>query len=253
MTLEHASAALRGRSNILVYTGAGISTESGIPDFRGPNGLWTKVDPEDFTIDRYLNSVERRVSGWRMHAKGELWGARSTVAPNVAHLSVTQLWNAGRSVGVITQNVDGLHLEAGLTPDALSEIHGNVRRSVCVGCGASDEIETVLQRVDAGESDPHCLECGGILKSATVMFGQMLPATAVARAAEFADDADAVLVIGSTMSVYPATGFALEPVRRGAPLVIINLGATDHDHVATVKLDMPAGEATRQLVNSLIN
>lgn len=252
MTLQQAAAYLQSKSRILVFTGAGISTESGIPDFRGPDGLWTKVDPEDFTIDRYLSSRERREQGWKMHALGELWGARSTVQPNRAHDAITALWHSGLMIGCITQNVDGLHLEAGLPDEAVSEIHGNVRRSVCVGCGHTDQIETVLVRVDSGEADPACRTCGGILKPATVMFGELLPTDAVEQARQFALGADAVLVVGSTLSVYPAAGFALGPLSRAVPLVIINLGPTDHDFAATVKLDLPAGETTAALVEALI-
>lgn len=243
---------LRDRRRILVYTGAGISTESGIPDFRGPNGLWTKVDPDDFTIDRYLASQQRRIDGWRMHAEGELWGARSKVRPNAAHTAVTRLWRAGLSSGVITQNVDGLHVEAGLTPDAISEIHGNVRRAVCVGCRADQPIEEVLRRVDAGDVDPRCAICGGPLKSSTVMFGEMLPEEQIAKAADFSHTADAVLVIGSTMSVYPAADFPLAVVRKGHPMVILNQGPTDHDGLAAVLVDGPASETATALVESLL-
>ena len=249
---EDATAVLDGCSNILVYTGAGISTESGIPDFRGPDGLWTKVDPDDFTIDRYLSSSQRRVEGWRMHAAGELWGARSQVTPNAAHHSVTELWHAGLVSGVITQNVDGLHLEAGISTDALSEIHGNVRMAVCVQCRNRQPIEQVLTRVDAGEADPCCLKCNGLLKSSTVMFGEMLPEDQIRKATAFADRADAVLVIGSTMSVYPAVDFPLSVARRGAPMVILNQGPTNHDRMAAVVVEGRAGETVPALVRSLL-
>ena len=123
MKLAQAIATLSPHNRILVYTGAGISTESGIPDFRGPNGLWTRVDPDAFTIDRYLSSPQRRVDGWRMHVDGALWGARSNIEPNAAHHAVTRLWSAGLTSGVITQNVDGLHIVAGIPRESISEIH----------------------------------------------------------------------------------------------------------------------------------
>ncbi len=251
MSLARAVATLSPHRRILVYTGAGISTESGIPDFRGPNGLWTRVDPDDFTIDRYLSSRQRRIDGWRMHADGALWGARSNIAPNSAHLAVTKLWSAGLTSGVITQNVDGLHLVAGIPRDAISEIHGDVRRVVCLGCAAEQPIEDVLLRVDVGEEDPPCRRCGGILKPSTVMFGEMLPETEIEKADRFSATADAVLVIGSTMSVYPAADFPMAARRRGAPLVIVNQGPTDHDRSAQVKVDGPAGEVVPEIVEAL--
>ena len=253
MSLEAAVATLAGRRRILVYTGAGISTESGIPDFRGPNGLWTKVDPEDFTIDRYVDVPQRRIEGWRMHADGALWGARSAISPNPAHDAVTRLWQAGLTAGVITQNVDGLHLMSGLPRDAVSEIHGDVRRVVCLGCAAEQPIEPVLQRVDDGETDPSCVECGGILKPSTVMFGELLPQREIVKAQRFSDEADAVLVIGSTLSVYPAADFPLSVRRRGAPMVIVNKGRTDHDGWAQVIVDGLAGEAVPELVAGLLS
>jgi NAD-dependent deacetylase len=247
--LSEAGVILADASRILVFTGAGISTESGIPDFRGPDGLWTKVDPDDFTIVRYRNSRDVRVNGWRMHQRGELWGARSTVSPNTAHTAVTRLWDKGRLSGVVTQNIDGLHQAAGVPDHAVAEVHGNIRKARCMRCGAEWPTETVLQWVDAGDEDPHCPHCLGMVKTTTVMFGEMLPDDQVDRALRFSAQADAVLAIGTTLSVYPAADFALEAVRRGAPLVIVNLGETDHDHRATVKLEMPAGEAVPALVS----
>ncbi len=251
MSIARAVERLAGSHRILVFTGAGISTESGIPDFRGPDGLWTKVDPDDFTIDRYVQSEERRIQGWRMHADGAMWGARSEIDPNPAHLAITDLWNAGLTAGVITQNVDGLHLVAGLPRSAISEIHGDVRRVVCLGCAAEQEIEPVLERVDAGEQDPPCLACGGMLKPATVMFGELLSPTEIAKAERFSRQADAVLVVGSTISVYPAADFPLSVRRRGEPMVIVNQGRTDHDAWADVKIDGLAGEVVPEIVERL--
>ncbi|HEY5686655.1 MAG TPA: Sir2 family NAD-dependent protein deacetylase [Acidimicrobiia bacterium] len=249
--MDRAVESLRRARRILVFTGAGISTESGIPDFRGPNGLWSKVDPDDFTIGRYLAAPEVRIRSWGMHRRGELWGARSRIRPNPAHHAVTALWNEGRCAGVITQNIDGLHLEAGISPGALSEIHGNIRRSHCVGCKASWPTETVLEWVDSGQEDPRCPDCSGIVKTATVMFGELLPDEEIAKAEFFSAAADAVLVIGSTLSVYPAADFAIRVRMTGCPMVIINLGPTDQDHLATVSIDAPAGSAVPELVRAL--
>ncbi len=245
--LDAAHDLLRDKTRILVFTGAGISTESGIPDFRGPDGLWTKVDPDDFTIQRYVTSTEIRRAKWRMQCSAELWGSRSTARPNPGHLAVADLARQGRLAGCVTQNVDGLHHQAGLGPDLLAEVHGHVRTCRCLGCGLVLPTDQVLTRVDGGDDDPHCLECGGLLKTSVVMFGEALPESEVAKAIEFAEVADAVVAVGTTMSVFPATDFALAPVHRGAPLIIVNQGPTEADHLAKVLIDQGAGTALPRL------
>lgn len=247
--LEAARTLLQRCSSILVFTGAGLSTESGIPDFRGPAGLWTRLDPEDFTIHRYRSSSEVRRRGWAMHARGELWGARSNVEPNRGHRAIAALWQAGRMSGCITQNVDGLHVAAGLPSEALAEIHGHVRTVRCLSCGGLAPIESVLVRVDDGDLDPRCT-CGGILKTSTVMFGELLPPAEIEKAQRFADLSDAVVAVGTTMSVFPAAEFALEVARRGSPFVIVNQGPTDADHLADVTVDASAGDALASLFGS---
>ncbi len=237
--------------SILAYTGAGCSTESGIPDFRGPNGLWTRVDPDDFTITRFLSAREVRVRSWRMHQEGSLWGDRADIQPNAAHLALTDLLHRGRISGIVTQNVDGLHQASGASNDSVAELHGNVRRSMCVGCDARWATEEVLRWVDAGMEDPVCPHCGATVKTTTVMFGELLPDEEMAKAAAMAASSDAVLVVGSTMGVYPAANVPLSVVARRAPMVIVNLGPTDHDSLATVKIDAPAGEALRALADAI--
>lgn len=251
MSFADAVDILRDAHRILVFTGAGISTESGIPDFRGPDGLWTRLDPEDFTIRRYMASREIRVSNWRMHQTGELWGARSSVKPNQAHEAVVDLWQAGRMSGCVTQNIDGLHVAAGLPSEKVAELHGNARRVHCLQCGTEWPTEEVLGWVDAGEEDPHCPECGGLVKTTIVMFGEYLPERAMRLAGLFATMADAVLVVGSTLGVYPAADVPLSAVRRGVPMVILNLGPTDQDHNASVKLEGKAGEVLPELVAAI--
>ncbi len=237
---------------MLVFTGAGISTESGIPDFRGPDGLWTRVDPDDFTIERYVTSPDIRRRAWRMHLEGALWGARVEVRPNPGHQALVDLWRAGRVTGVVTQNVDGLHQAAGLDDDAVAELHGNVRRVRCLGrCSTTWPTEEVLQRVEAGEEDPHCPACGALVKTTTVLFGELLSPETLARARGMADAAGAVLVVGSTLSVHPAAGVAVSVVQRGAPMVIVNRGPTDLDRLAAVRIDAPAGSALPTLAEAL--
>jgi len=243
---------LEPAEQILVFSGAGLSTESGIPDFRGPNGLWTKVDPDDFTIDRYIVNRDLRVQGWRMQLDGELWGARSLVEPNSGHQAIVRLHEKGRLAGVVTQNVDGLHYKSGLADDMVAELHGNVRNSHCMSCGGRWETETVLEWVEAGEDDPTCPECGGMVKTDTIMFGEMLPENEVRQASLFLAMADAVLVVGSTVSVWPAADVVMRAAARQKPIVIINKGATEADHLAAVKIDAGIGEVLPELVDRIV-
>jgi NAD-dependent deacetylase len=250
--LDIAVAALRPARRILVFTGAGISTESGIPDFRGPDGLWNKVDPDDFHIDRYLASPELRERGWRMHLDGELWGARSTVRPNAGHEAIKRLSVAGRLAGVVTQNVDGLHHVSGLADAEVAELHGNVRSTRCLGCGQAWDTDTVLEWVEAGQPDPVCPDCGGIVKTATVMFGELLPEKEMEKAFLFLAGADAVIVAGSTVAVWPAADVVMRAAHRALPIVIINRGATEADSIAVAKLDAGIGEILPDLVDGLL-
>jgi NAD-dependent deacetylase len=243
---------LRPAERILVFSGAGLSTESGIPDFRGPDGLWTKVDPDDFTIDRYQESRELRVRGWQMHLQGELWGARSTVTPNRGHEAIVRLKQAGRLAGVVTQNVDGLHHRSGLGDAYVAELHGNVRGSHCLSCPARWETETVLGWVEAGAEDPHCPECGGLVKTDTIMFGEMLPEEELRKAGLFLAMADAVLVVGSTVAVWPASDVVMRAAAQSKPIVIINRGETEADHLAAVKIDAGIGEVLPDLVEKIL-
>lgn len=251
MGILEAAEILSGAERLLVFTGAGISTESGIPDFRGPDGLWTKVDPDDFNITRYVSNRDLRVRGWQMHCRGELWGARSDVKPNAAHRAIVDLHSMGRMTGCVTQNIDGLHQAAGLPDETVAEVHGNIRKAHCLSCEQTWPTEAILDRVDAGEEDPRCLHCGGIIKTTTVMFGEYLPDDQMTRALGFAAEADAVLAVGSTLSVYPAADIPLSAARRGAPMVIVNLGPTDHDRSAAAKVEGKAGEVLPALVREI--
>ena len=161
---------------LVIFTGAGISTESGIPDFRGPDGLWTKYDPDDFTIDRFLASAECRRKQWQVFGRGAL-GAEAE--PNAAHRAITELYRRGKLDCVITQNIDNLHQKAGLPDDIVFELHGNMRRAVCLNCGKSFSFDQVAVRLQAGEDIPDCPECHGILKPDVVMFGEQLPEKAL--------------------------------------------------------------------------
>ena len=250
--IDSAIAVLRPAQKILVFTGAGISTESGIPDFRGPDGLWSKVDPDDFHIDRYRSSPELRMRGWKMHLDGELWGARSLVQPNAGHEAIKKLADAGRLAGVVTQNVDGLHLVSGLDDGQVAELHGNVRKSACVDCEQVWDTETVLSWVEAGDLDPSCPDCGGMVKTATVMFGEILPQEEMEKAMEFLAAANAILVVGSTVSVSPASDIVMYGGYLSLPIVIVNQGATEADERAAIKLDAAIGEVLPVLVDGVL-
>lgn len=232
---------------ILVFTGAGISTESGIPDFRGPGGVWSRIDPDEFTIDRYLSSRHTRIASWRMRIDN------GHLVPNDGHRAVTSLWRRGRLAGCVTQNIDGLHQKAGTPPEAVVELHGTAAETVCLECGRLLPTTQVARRVQAGEEDPACETCGGILKIAVVLFGEALPAHQLARAAAMVEVADAVLAVGSTLSVFPAAGIPLGVVNRGHPLVIVNDAPTEFDDLAEVIVTQRAGIALPRLAATLVS
>ncbi len=248
MTIERAVELLADKTDILVFTGAGISTESGIPDFRGPNGVWTKVDPADFTIQRYLASKETRRRSWSMRAHSGVLDAQ----PNEGHAAVVALWRAGRLLGCVTQNIDGLHVAAGLPESMVVELHGNARETRCVDCGDVTETPEVMARVESGDADPHCRRCGGIIKVDVVFFGEAMPTDEMRRAAAMAHVADAVIAVGSTLSVYPAADIPLLAVENGAPLVIVNQGTTELDGLAAVTIDGSAGEVLGEIAAALV-
>jgi NAD-dependent deacetylase len=247
-TIAEAARLLHGRRRILVFTGAGISTDSGIPDFRGPQGLWSREDPADFTIDRYRNDPAVRRRAWQRRLTTGFLDA----SPNAGHRAVTRLWESGRMVGCVTQNVDGLHRTAGLPEAVLAELHGSAATTSCLSCGATLATTVIRQRLEAGEEDPPCSTCGGILKVDVVLFGEMLPREAMARAEAMADAADAVIAVGTTLGVYPAAGIPLMVSARGMPFLIINQGGTDLDQMADAIVDSPAATALEALVASLV-
>jgi NAD-dependent deacetylase len=219
---------------VVVLTGAGISTDSGIPDFRGPQGLWTK-DPDAekaAQLSVYMSDPEVRKKGWRSRLA---WAERQA-EPNAGHLALVELQRRNKLRLLVTQNIDGLHLAAGTDPERVVEIHGTMRDVVCMSCGERAPMERALDRVRAGEDDPPCRTCGGILKSATISFGQNLVREDLRRAEQAALGADLVLAVGSTLSVYPAA--ALVPIAKqaGARVVIVNAEPTEMDDLADAVL-----------------
>lgn len=222
----------------VVFTGAGVSTESGIPDFRSPGGLWTRYRPIPF--DEFLSSEEARRETWRR--KFALDAAIGTVEPNAGHHAIARL--VARSDGtVVTQNIDGLHAAAGVPPERLVELHGNGTYAACLDCGQREELVEVRARFEDDSPAPRCLACGGLLKPATISFGQPMPAAAMRRAEAAAISCDLFLVAGSSLQVYPAAGFPQLAQRRGARLVIVNREPTPLDDLADLVLHAEIGSA----------
>ena len=222
-----------GAERITVLTGAGISTDSGLPDFRGPQGLWTR-DPaaeRASNIDVYVTDPDVRRQNWARRAEGSLW---ADVAPNRGHEALVHLERRGKLQVLITQNVDELHQRAGSDPSLVVEIHGTTRKIQCLSCDYRDEMETVLDRVRAGEADPPCPRCGWILKSATVSFGQSLDPGDLLRSEQASVDCDLFLAVGTSLAVSPINRTALIAAHAGAGVVIVNGEPTELDSIADV-------------------
>lgn len=227
--------ALAGATRIVAFTGAGISTESGIPDFRGPQGIWTKVDPADFTIQNYLANPEHRKRVWRMRIENFL----KAYEPNPAHHAIAELERMGLLDCVVTQNIDGLHQKAGNT--RVLELHGHTREAKCMRCDRRWPTEEISARVEAGDEDPHCEHCEGIIKVCTVSFGEAMPQDVLAESFARAEACDLCLVVGSSLVVFPAADVPLAAARGGARLAIVNAEPTPMDRLADPVVAAQAG------------
>ncbi|MGE4164269.1 MAG: NAD-dependent deacetylase [Vicinamibacterales bacterium] len=232
--VQLAATLVAAAQRVVVLTGAGISTDSGIPDFRGPNGVWTKNPAAEkmATIQNYVADPEVRKAAWQNRLHSPNWKAQ----PNRGHRALAAFEGTGRLHTLITQNVDGLHQAAGSDPTKVVEIHGTVREVVCLECDERAPMERALARVEAGEEDPPCRSCGGILKSATISFGQSLVMQDLARAEQAARACDLMLAIGTTLAVYPIADVVPVAKRAGASVVIINGEPTAMDFMADVML-----------------
>ncbi|MCU1351497.1 MAG: family transcriptional regulator [Acidimicrobiales bacterium] len=224
-------------AHIVVLTGAGISTDSGIPDFRGPNGVWTKNPKAERTshIHHYVSDPEVRRLSWQQRLAHPAW----TAEPNAGHRALVALEERGKLLALLTQNIDGLHQEAGNDPDLVVEVHGTMREVVCLDCGERAPMQRALDRVRAGEDDPPCRTCGGLLKSATVSFGQPLDPDDVRRAERAALDTDLLLTVGTTLTVYPIADVPRLAQAAGAKVVTINGEPTAFDDAADAVLRGP--------------
>ncbi|MGA5206666.1 SIR2 family NAD-dependent protein deacylase [Streptomyces variegatus] len=234
---------------VALLTGAGISTDSGIPDYRGPNGLWRR-DPEAeklVTYEYYMGDTEIRRRSWQMRRENGTLRAE----PNAAHRAVAELERSGVPVRVITQNVDGLHQLAGMPARKVLELHGTARSSVCTGCHARGPMADALARVEAGEDDPPCLECGGILKPATVMFGERLDPVVLGQAVAISKGCQIFVAVGTSLQVQPAAGLAGVAADHGARLIIVNAEPTPYDDRADELVRDPIGTALPEVLCGL--
>lgn len=238
---------LRSASRVVIFTGAGISTESGIPDFRSPGGIWTQMAPIDF--QDFVASAEMRREAWRRRFAME--DAFSNAKPNEGHTAIAELVKRGKVSHVITQNIDNLHQDSGVPDDLVIEIHGNTRYAKCLECGARAELAPIRAHFEAHGEPPACEACGGIVKTATISFGQAMPEAEMARAEEATLACDLFVVLGSSLVVYPAAGFPLLAKRNGARLAIINRDPTDQDTIADLVLHTGIGATMSAAVKAL--
>jgi NAD-dependent deacetylase len=245
--LEEIAGWMRDATSVVVLTGAGISTESGIPDFRGPNGVWTKNPAAEklSNIEAYMSDPEVRVQSWQARLVHPAW----TAEPNAGHRALADLERLGKLDTLVTQNIDGLHQKAGSSEERVIEIHGTVREVMCMSCDDRAPMEKALARVQAGEADPPCRSCGGILKSATVSFGQSLDQSLLWRAKQAAAYCDVFLAVGTSLAVYPVAYLPDYALEGNARLVIVNAEPTPYDPRAHAVLRDPIGTVLPALVS----
>lgn len=244
LLIDKAAELITSSRKIVVFTGAGVSTESGIPDFRSRDGIWSKYDPDDFTYQKFLSSPEARKKHWQLLGTDFWFGAQ----PNAAHYAVAELERLGKLDCVITQNVDGLHERAGNSPDKVIHLHGTMEYARCLQCGKRYPMDEVRGWLSEGVEDPKCPECGGLLKPDVIFFGEAMPAQETAEAQRRSRACDLCIVIGSSLVVYPAALMPRYAVEFGARLIIVNRDPTDLDGAADVCLHEAAGEVMSQII-----
>ncbi len=242
--LLDAAELLQEAKHIVVLTGAGMSTESGIPDFRSPGSVWLQHPPVSYS--EFLHNPEARQRYWQ--TRQSLAQQIASAQPNAAHRALVALERKQVLLGVITQNFDGLHQDAGLAPERVIELHGTSRFAACTLCGTRSSMTELQQRINAGEIDPCCPTCGGFLKSATILFGQRIPEVALIRARELSALCDLFLVVGSSLKVTPASTLPRVGLNRNIPLVIVNIQSTPYDDYADVVIHEKAGTVLPALV-----
>ena len=238
--LQRAHELIEKAKKVVALTGAGISTDSGIPDFRGPQGVWTLNPKAERMSDirYYVSDPEVRKLSWQSRLAHPAW----TAQPNSGHRALVDLEKRGKLHALVTQNIDGLHQRAGSTPEIVYEVHGNLHKAICLSCGRKQPMQEVLDRVRAGEADPECKDCGGVLKSDTISFGQALVPKVIDGAMRAAMQADCLLCVGSSLQVYPVAAMVPNAKSNGAHVIIVNAQETAFDDLADVKLSNSISE-----------
>ena len=240
---------IREAERILVFSGAGLSTESGIPDFRSPGGLWSKYDPSEFYFDRFLSDERARAAYWKMST--ESYQIMKDARPNRAHLAIKTLEDRGRLLAVVTQNIDRLHHKAGVSPHRIIEIHGTAFSVSCLSCGKTYDRNEIEDRIKSGVDVPTCDDCSGILKPDTISFGQAMPEDKMARSFTLAQESDLCMALGSSLVVYPAASVPSVAVESGAKLMIINRDETPLDPRADVVVHGSLSEVLGDMIQAL--
>ncbi|MCX7816003.1 MAG: NAD-dependent deacylase [Syntrophales bacterium] len=247
--IEKVAGMILESEKIVVFTGAGVSTESGIPDFRSPGGIWSRFDPEDFTIYKFLYDPVARRKHWQFLRESGLFD--DSVKPNAAHYAIAWLESIGKLTCVITQNIDNLHQKAGNNPQKVYELHGNMQWIKCLECYARFDLLDILKKYSHHDEVPYCPNCKGLLKPDVIFFGEELPSQTLREAREHASSCDLLIVIGSSLVVYPAAYIPLYAKMAGARLVIINLSPTPYDNEADIVICGPAGETMTKIVEEV--
>lgn len=243
-TLTEFKQLIHAANNVVFFTGAGISTESGIPDFRGPNGIWKTMRPIDFSD--FVASEDVRRESWRRKFNGQ---AMANAKPNAGHQAIARLHQLGKVSFVITQNVDGLHQASGLPDERVIELHGNANYATCLNCNQRYELDEIQQTFSVDETVPYCTACGGMVKTATISFGQAMPEKPMYLAEQATLAADLFIACGSSLTVYPAASFPRVAKQQGAKLVIVNNEATDLDPICDLVIHEPIGETLSAIVD----
>ncbi len=236
-------------NRIVVFSGAGLSTESGIPDFRSPGGVWSRYNPEDFYFQKFISSEASREKYWQMAT--EMYEPMKKAEPNLAHLAIAELERLGKLDCVITQNIDGLHLKAGNSPQKVIELHGTAMYVTCLDCHKRYERDEIQERIKKGVKVPYCDDCGGPLKPATISFGQAMPERETQEAYNRSSICDLFIVIGSSLVVQPAASMPLVAKRSGARLVIINRDPTPYDNIADIVIHGLAGPTMSNILKEV--
>ena len=240
---------IKEAKRILIFSGAGMSTESGIPDFRSPGGVWSKYDPSDFYFDKIISSEKAREKYWEMST--EFYDTMKDAVPNRAHLSIRAIEESGKLLAIVTQNIDNLHHKAGNSPERIIEIHGTAFSVSCLSCGKKYDRDDIQERLNSGVKVPYCDDCAGILKPDTISFGQAMPEDKMADALMYACECDLCIVLGSSLVVYPAASVPAHAVQNGARLIIINRGKTPLDAEADLVCHESLSKALGQMVGEL--